>query len=150
MATLEDLRARLRRLEDIEAIRNLRMRYHYLVNERMFERIHELYLSDAALDFGDYGRAEGEAAIRDFFLSIPRSMQFVKQFIHNHLVEVDGDAATGVSYLDARYAKDGESVMLAGAFHERYRRTGDGWRIAETKVTIYFAAPITKGWADAR
>jgi ketosteroid isomerase-like protein len=147
MASLEELEARLKRLDDIEAIRTLRMRYHYLLNERQFDRMHELYAPDALLDFGYVGRAEGTAAIRELFLRIPQKLQFVKQFIHNHMVEVDGDGATGVSYLDARYARDGESVIVAASFNENYRRLPEGWRIAETKLNLYFSVPLEQGWA---
>ena len=145
----QDLEARVKRLEDIEEIRTLRMRYHYFLNEVQFERMHELYTPDGVLDYGYVGRAEGHEAIRDLVLRIPQSLQFVKQFIHNHIVEIDGDDATGISYLDARYARNGESVIVAGSFREKYRRLPEGWRISETKLILYFSVPLQQGWAGA-
>ena len=147
MAGLEALEARMKRLEDIEAIRTLRMRYHYLLNERQFGQMHELYTPDGVLDYGYIGRAEGTEAIRDLVLRIPQKLQFVKQFIHNHMVDIDGDRATGISYLDARYARDGESVIVAATFREKYSRLPQGWRIAETKLDLDFAVPLQLGWA---
>jgi len=142
-----DLARRIGVLEDIEAIRTLRMRYHYNINECLFERMPDLFTDDAIVDFGHIGRAEGRAEIADLFLRIPRNLEFVKQFIHNHLVDVDGDDATGVSYLDARYAANGDSVMVAAKFDERYARTPQGWRIRHCRLELYFSAPLSIGWA---
>ena len=143
-ATIEQ---RLRRLEDIEEIRRLRMRYHVNINEERFGEMPALFTEDAVVDFGHVGGATGLADIEALFLALPSTLDLVKQFIHNHLVDVEGDRATGLAYLDARYARAGESVMVAARFDEVYRRTGDGWRIAEMRVHLFFAVPISEGWA---
>ena len=145
--TLEGLNARLKNLEDIEEIRTLRMTYHTFINDRMFDRFPEIFTADALVDFGHIGKAKGTNEIRELFFAIRDGVDVVKQFIHNHMVTVDGDDATGLSYLDARYARDGVSVMVAARFNERYRRTPRGWKIAEMVVSLYFAAPLDKGWA---
>ncbi|API59364.1 hypothetical protein BSL82_08610 [Tardibacter chloracetimidivorans] len=142
--SLED---RIRHLEDIEEIRQLRMRYHINTNDGHFDRMWELFTEDAYVDFGYISRARGRREINELFLRIPRNLPLVKQFIHNHLVEVDGDEATGVSYLDARYAQDGDSVMVAARFDEIYTRTSEGWRIRQMGLELYFSVPITQGWA---
>jgi ketosteroid isomerase-like protein len=141
------LAARVRRLEDIEEIRTLRLRYHDYLNRSEFERMSGLYTADARLRIDAVAHADGIAAIHDFFVSIPRGLTLIKQFIHNHLVEIDGDQARGVAYMDARYAANGESLIVAGRFDERYARTDDGWRIAETLVTLNFSVPLSVGWA---
>jgi ketosteroid isomerase-like protein len=147
--SLAALHARLRRLEDIEEIRDLRRCYHWFINDALFERMAEIYTADGIVDMGPLVHVQGTRAIVDFYLSVPRNVDFVIQYIHNHIVEVDGDLATGLSYFDARYAQDGESVIVAARLDERYRRTADGWRIAETLVHVYFGVPVTKGWANA-
>lgn len=144
--TLESLHQRLRLLEDIEAIRDLRKRYHYFINEEQFGRIAELYTADANVVLDTVGSARGTAAIDALYRKIPDNADIVRQFIHNHLVEVDGDTAKGISYLDARYGKDGESLLVAARFEETYTREAQGWLISETLVKIYFAAPVTPGW----
>jgi ketosteroid isomerase-like protein len=145
---IQNIEDRLQKLEDIEEIRRLRMRYHVFINEGFFDRFPELFLEDALVDFSYIGQAKGHGEIRELFLRIPRNLDLVVQFIHNHVVDVDGDEATGLSFLDARYAQDGESVMLAAKFDEIYRRTPAGWRIGELHLHLYFMAPITaKGWA---
>ena len=139
--------ARLRRLEDIEEIRTLRHRYHDYLNRSEFERMSSLYTPDARLRIDAVASADGIDEIHDFFVGIPRSLTFIKQFIHNHLVEVAGDQASGVAYMDARYAANGESLIVTGRFDESYARTKAGWRIAETLVTLNFSVPLSVGWA---
>jgi len=141
------LEQRVRRLEDIEEIRRLRMQYHINTNDGHFDRMWELFTEDAYVDFGYISRARGREEINALFLRIPRNLPLVKQFIHNHMVDVDGDEATGVSYLDARYAQEGESVMVAARFDEIYVRTEQGWRIRQMGIELYFSVPITLGWA---
>ena len=141
------LEQRIRRLEDIEEIRRLRMQYHINTNDGHFDRMWELFTEDAYVDFGYISRARGREDIKALFLRIPRNLPLVKQFIHNHMVDVDGDQATGISYLDARYAQDGDSVMVAARFDEIYVRTEEGWRIKQMLLDLYFSVPITIGWA---
>jgi len=146
---LTGLEAHVRHLEDIEEIRGLRFKYHDFLNRSRFERMSELYTDDARVRIDYVASAEGKEEIHEFFLTIPRTLSFIKQFIHNHLVNVDGDMASGVAYMDARYAAEGQSLMVAGRFDEKYRRTTAGWRIADTFVTLYFSVPLSKGWAGA-
>ncbi|MHA3791219.1 nuclear transport factor 2 family protein [Sphingomonas sp. YL-JM2C] len=144
-----DLERYVRRLEDIENIRALRFRYHDYLNRSLFDRMSSLYTDDAVVQIDYVARAEGIEAVHAFFVNIPKTLDFIKQFIHNHLVEIDGDMATGIAYMDARYAAAGESVIVAGRFDEKYRRTDEGWRIAETLVTLYFSVPLRLGWASS-
>ena len=63
------------------------------------------------------------------------------------MVEVDGDEAVGMAYLDARYVQDGKSVIAAIRYDDRYRRTPAGWKFTEMLVHVYFAVPVELGWA---
>jgi ketosteroid isomerase-like protein len=145
---LDALRARLRRLEDIEAIRTLRMKYHYFINEGLFDRAWEIYTEDALVVWSSAGTARGHREIVELFNTLPKQADFVKHFVANHLVEVDGDQATGLAYVDAEYASAGESSLIAGKYEERYRRTKGGWRIGETILTTYFKASLQEGWGN--
>ncbi len=140
--TLEE---RIQRLEDIEAIKSLRNKFHYFINERMPERFRELYTEDAVVIFDEFLRQEGIEAIVAAASRFPKDL-LLRQYIHNHEVELNGDTATGYSYLDARYGQNGQSLIVAGRYDDKYRRTPDGWRINEVKVTLLFSVPVQKGW----
>ena len=49
-------------------------------------------------------------------------------------IDVDGDEASGVWYLQDRVIVPDFNFMLYGAafYNDRYRRTADGWRISAT------------------
>ncbi len=143
--TLED---RVRRLEDIEEIRRLRNMFHYFINERQTYRFGEILCEDAVVYFDEFSRQEGLENIIAAAGNIPERV-VLKQFIHNHQIELNGDTATGFCYLDARYGDKGESFIVAARYDDKYRRTEAGWKISETRVKILFSVPLQKGWADA-
>ena len=124
--TLED---RIRRLEDIEEIRRLRNMYHYFSNERQPERFREIYTDDAVPQFDKHMTIDGLEAIVTALGNVP-ARTMIKQFIHSHQIDVDGDEASAFAYLDARYGQDGTSLIVAARYDEKYRRTARGWRIS--------------------
>jgi len=147
MADIEELEKRLRRVEDIEAIRKLRMTYHLLTNEGALGQAGRLFTDEAYVVFEQIGEARGRAAFDSLFERLQGNVDFILQFPTNHMVELDGDTATGVAYLDARYAQQGKSIIAAVKYTDKYCRTAQGWRFTEMVVKIIFAVPIEQGWA---
>ena len=146
LATLE---AAVRRLSDIEEIRALRLRYHEYVNTNRPADIPDLFTEDAELDFGYLGRTRGRQKITKFFAALPVLLDFVKQFIHNHAIEVDGDRATGVSYLEAKSVSRGQAYRVAGRYDDVCVRTPAGWRFSSMKFEPYFTVPFDESWAQS-
>lgn len=60
----------------------------------------------------------------------------------NHRVRAEDDGAAGVVYCLARHLteRDGKlsDLVMTIRYVDRYRRTGDGWRIAHRKVVRYW------------
>jgi ketosteroid isomerase-like protein len=144
------LESRLRRLEDIEEIRQLRMRYHYCVNETMYAQAAELYTEDAHVSFDALASATGRRAIAELFDRLEKNVALITQFIANHMVTVNEDEATGISYADARYAQKGESIIAAVRYEDKYRRTPEGWKFTEMLVKVFFSVPLTQGWGGGK
>jgi ketosteroid isomerase-like protein len=142
------LAARVQKLEDIEAIRNLRMEYHRCVNEGDLAVVGDIYTEDAHVEFEGVGKARGREEGGKLVAHLARGLSFIKQFITNHIVHVNGDEAEGVSYLDARYVFGGEAVIASAKYVEKYRRTAEGWKISYMNAVTYFTVPFDKGWAD--
>jgi len=147
MIDVSPIEARLARLEDIEALRDLRMRYHLCVNENAFPAAAVLFTEDAHVSFGAMAQATGREAIAELFDKLQNNVTFIRQFITNHIVELDGDAGTGISYLDARYAQEGDSIIAAVRYDDIYRRTAEGWKFASMIARIDMAVPLEQGWA---
>lgn len=144
---LNQLIATVQRLADIEEIRGLRNRYHHFVNEGQFSRFEEIFDADAVMHFDGRYSWRGIGEILEGLEGLSKAIPFMKQFIHNHQVTVNGDTAEGFAYLEAKYASDGQSVMVAGRYDEKYIRTGLGWRIKETAIELFFSVPLEQGWA---
>ena len=136
MTTIADLEQRLLVLESIEAIRNLRCRYHELVNEDAGPRLHELFAADATINYGGRGEVRGREAIRGFFAAFP--VKLARQFLHNHVVHTDGRTGKGYCYLDGRPVIDGKSYHVVGRFDDEYVRIGDAWYFQRVVLTVHY------------
>ncbi|MDG2004159.1 MAG: nuclear transport factor 2 family protein [Novosphingobium sp.] len=142
-----ELEERIRRLEDLEEIRGLRMEYHHCVNDGRFAEAAPIFTEDAYVEYGGVGSAKGKGEIVELFSQLSKAVTLIKQFVSNHMVTIDGDEASGIAYLDARYAQDGKSLIAAVRFDDRYLRTPDGWRITDMRASIQFSVPVQEGWA---
>ena len=157
-ARLRQLEAKVQELTDKEEIRNLRYRYHEYVNEGRFKDIPELFTEDADLDFSHLGKAHGREAIAKFYGGIvgdgparesnrPR-ISFVKQFIHNHTIDLHGDHGHGVSYLEAKPIYGGEAFLVAARFNDDYAKVNGEWKFKKMALLPYFMVPLNEGWAQ--
>lgn len=143
--TLEE---RVSLIEDREEIRSLRHKFHHFVNEGLAHRFGEVYTDDAIVEFDDFMEQRGLDNIIAAATQLSQQV-FVRQFLHNHEITLNGDEGTGYCYLDARYAANGESMIVAARYDDEYRRTPAGWRISKVRVNIIFSVPLSQGWADA-
>ena len=140
------LEQRIRRLEDIEAIRRLRNRYHANLNEGRYADCRALFTDDAIVVLGYLARYEGIDAIdRGFRAMGERERFFIKQFIHGHDVEVDGDTATGTSYLEARYGRYGVSYVVAGRYDDIYALADGVWKVRSMIAELFYTVPNAVG-----
>jgi hypothetical protein len=144
---VEALEVRVADLQDRAAIQDLRFRYHVAVNDRELDAIAPLFCEDGEVDFGEIGAARGRAAINTLYREVVGTSPFVKQFIHNHVITLDGDRASGLSYLEAKTVTNGESYLVAARFDDEYVREGADWRFRVLRLSIYFAVPLNAGWA---
>lgn len=143
----EDLTRRIAALEDIESIRSLRNRYHRFVNEREANRFREIYVPSGSMKMAGSMHWVGIRQIEAGFSDLFSRVKLLKQFGHNHEIELKGDKASATSYLDARYSLDSTSLMVSGRYDETYVRTADGWKICDTEFSLIFAVPPEVGWA---
>jgi hypothetical protein len=142
------LEQRIQRLEHIEAIRRLRNRYHASLNEGHYGECRALFTDDAVVQLGYLARYEGIDAIDQGFLAMgERDRFFIKQFIHSHDVELDGDTGTGRSYLEARYARYGVSYVVAGRYDDVYVMVDGAWKFRSMIAELFYTVPNGVGWA---
>ena len=151
--TTTDFEARLRRLEDVEAIRRLKHRYaSYCDDGYDADRLVELFLENAVWDGGMLGRFEGTEAIRRFFQSCSKAVPFAIHQVTNEVLDVDGDRATGRWYLwePLVFAKGDAGMWMAGRYDDVYRRVNGEWRFETVAIELRMLAPYEQGFAKVR
>ena len=140
----DKLLTRVQHLEDIEAIRRLRDQYHERVNEDAGDRLWELFAPGACLTYSGRPEVHGQDNIRQFFASFP--IQAARQFIHSHVVEVDGNRGTGNSYLDGRPVRDGKCYHVVGRFDDEYIRIDGRWLFQRVVLTMHYMVEASDRW----
>jgi hypothetical protein len=85
MNTMED---RLRKLEDLEEIRNLKARYAAACDDNYnADAIAEFFAEDAVPDADALGHAEGRVAIRKLFSRVAGFFPFAVHYVMNPIIE---------------------------------------------------------------
>jgi ketosteroid isomerase-like protein len=159
MAGMSDsVAARIERLEAIEAIRVLKARYADVCDTGYDPvRMRPLFTDDAVWDGGPrFGRHEGVDAVCDFFAGVSSLITWALHYMIAPVIEVadDGATATGSWYLlepCTMTTDDGpRAMLLMGRYADRYRKTPDGWKIAELKLDCQMITPLDEGWVRRR
>jgi ketosteroid isomerase-like protein len=65
--------------------------------------------------------------------------EFFVQTTHPGTIRLDGDTATGRAYIqEIGRAVDGRQELNFAIYHDRYRRTADGWKFTERVYEIRY------------
>jgi len=147
-ATLE---ARIQRLEDIEAIKQLKARYAAFCDDDYDENgIASQFTDDGVWDGGPMGCYNGKKAIREFFSVSDKAVPFAIHHLTNPIIEIDGDRATGRWYLwqPCTFAAGNQGLWMAGTYQDEYQRIGDHWLFEHVVIKLRLLAPYEAGWSD--
>ncbi|MFI9776218.1 nuclear transport factor 2 family protein [Streptomyces sp. NPDC051956] len=71
---------------------------------------------------------------------------FFVQNTHPGVIRIDGDTATGRAYMqEIARMRSGLQGLNYAIYHDRYRRTGEGWRFSERvyEVRYFDTTPLT-------
>lgn len=153
---MSDLEARIRRLEDIEAIKQLKAQYCAACDDGYdFDRLASLFTPDALWDGGKtFGVADGREAIRRHFQGASKRVTIARHQVMNPIIEVDGDTATGHWLLfqpcTNANAEGEKAVWLAATYADTYACVDGTWLISETKIDVAFFSAYDQGWVDQR
>ncbi|MBW2270583.1 MAG: nuclear transport factor 2 family protein [Deltaproteobacteria bacterium] len=142
MSTLEE---RVRAIEDREAIRELTARYCQCAVGGDAEDVVSLFTEDGVLDFGEIVE-QGHDRLLALYRESFRAVRPIP-FVHNHVVELDGDRATGYCSLELRMVENGEAVTAAGHYEDVFERVEGSWKFARRKLVFYHRVPLSQGWA---
>ena len=145
--------AQIRRLTDIEALKTLKHRYAAYCDDGFnADGIASLFTKDAVWDGGPFGRFEGREAIREFFTSMPDTVDWACHYMLNPVIEVDGDRATGAWLLwqPLVLKEDSQAMWISASYNDTYVRVGDEWFHESVKVDIQAFSPYEEGFGKMR
>ena len=143
-----DLETRIRRLEDREAIRELVGRYGYVIDNRDIDGLAELFCEDGVLQSqDDVMNARGRAAVVALYKGRFAVLGPTFHFTHDHAItldEDDPDSAEGIIASHAEVTRNGETMLAAIRYHDRYRREGGRWRFASRVLSFFYYTPVAQ------
>jgi ketosteroid isomerase-like protein len=134
---------------DIEAIKQVKYRYLRALDTRDWDAFADTLTEDIA---GDYGASlgkelhfTGRGELVDFMKSAMGPGVITEHRVTHPEISVDGDVAAATWYLQDRVIVPDYNFMLIGAafYHDRYRRTGDGWKISATSYDRTYEATMS-------
>lgn len=138
-------------LAEIEAIKQVKYRYLRALDTKHWDDFADTLTEDV---IGDYGESLGEehhftdrATLVEFMRNaMPAGVITEHRVTHPEIdIDIDGDEATGIWYLQDKVIVADVNFMLVGAgfYHDTYRRTADGWRISKTGYDRTYDASLS-------
>ena len=143
------LEQRLTRIEDIEAIKQLKARYCAICDEdHNPDKITTLFVEDGIWEAG-LGTAQGHEAIRKLFQRAQQLISFSHHMVMNPIIEVDGNRAQGTWYFFGLFTvrETNEARWLAVRYEEDYIKVNGVWKYQHLRAHGRMSASYDKGWA---
>jgi ketosteroid isomerase-like protein len=133
---MSDFQAIADRVE-IEALRG---EYVDAVMMHDYDRLASLFTDDGAVRMPHIpAEAVGRDAIRAGVERLQSQLEYFVQATHAGAIRLEGDTASGRAYIsELMHGRDGISHQNQSIYHDRYRRTPDGWKFAERTYEVRY------------
>jgi SnoaL-like domain len=140
---MDDLEARIRRVEDRLDIQEMAVRYGLYVDDRDYDAIMGLFAPDGRLrTAAGVVKGEGAEAVRAYFEHHMPDLGPSNHFVNGHVIdfdEIDPDVATGIVGSHAEMARNGVPMITAMRYLDGYRRVDGVWKFQDrTQTYMYF------------
>lgn len=140
------LTQRLRALEDRLALRELVARYGFAVDDRDIDALAALFMPDAIFRSQDgVMHASDRAQIIEQFHGRFAVLKATNHVAHDQLIELDAqdpDRATGLVSSHAEVWRNGQALIAALRYRDRYERHEGRWRFAERLLSFLYYLPV--------
>jgi len=147
------LAQKVQELADREEIRELVARYAHRVAHGV--SLADLFTDDGAFIVRMPGRpameTRGRAALDRQFATIAAvaAQHPTLPMIHNYLLQISGNEATGTCSIEIRTTENGHSVVGSGYYEDRYRREHGRWKFVVRDAHFFHWVTLQEGWASA-
>ncbi|MGE0825259.1 MAG: nuclear transport factor 2 family protein [Candidatus Binatia bacterium] len=153
----ENVERRLQVLEDIEAIKRLKVRYCQCADRQDYPGFAQLFTEDAVWEGGAFGHAEGRKSIEQFLRDAQgQSLPFAIHYVMNAMVDVEGDTAVGHWYLlepctmTMADGKQTQAVWGTATYEDHFARVNGTWLFTKVHLKPVFWTPFEQGWVKKR
>jgi SnoaL-like domain len=123
---------------DIDEIEQVKYRYLRALDTKHWDEFADTLTEDVIGDYGESIGQEHHFTNRDSLVEFMRSAMpaniITEHRVTHPEITVDGDEASATWYLQDRVIVSDFNFMLIGAafYHDRYRKTDEGWKISAT------------------
>ena len=148
---MTELEQRLTRMEDIEAIKQLKAEYCDICDDdHNPDRITAIFAENGIWEGAGFGKAQGHAAIRELFKKFQTLISFSQHQVLNPVIKIDGDRATGIWYFFGPFTfyKNNQAKWLAARYQDDYVKVNGEWKIQHLRARGRMSTDYEKSWAD--
>jgi hypothetical protein len=159
MRIVQELAARVQRLEDTIEIQQLQSKYvHYLFKQRFDRIVDECFaqnLPDVSVEFSDSGVYRGLESVRALYRSFEVTKTipgfFILHMTVNPVIEIvrDGLSARSHWLSPGAAGTDRSASWIWGPFYVDYVKEDGRWRIAHSNLVPLFRNRYETSWAQA-
>jgi hypothetical protein len=150
-ASRQDVRSRLplERLEDMDPLRSLTdkqeiaelvIRYSTALDGCDWDLLKQCFVDDPVFDADGYPPITDFETIRDSVSMALGGLDASQHYVTNIAVELDGDRASVVSYLQAQHVRASAGIepnfLVAGIYRDDVVRTPNGWRFSHRRLKV--------------
>jgi hypothetical protein len=162
MATLENLQARIQRLEDIKDVEKLQRIYGYYRDYAEWDKIVDLFSDDSeSVEVADQGVYKGKEGVKRYYLRLlggkppkPGMLSLKMQLQGVVTISPDGRTANGRWYGWAMEAiptaslheGDLRQVWTHGLYENEYIKENVTWLFKKVHYNLIFRTPYEDGW----
>jgi hypothetical protein len=131
---------------DLLAIEQLLHRYCHVLDRGTVDEIAELFHRDAVLlpVYESDDRHVGRDAVRSWYAHYDKTLRAGVRYLRHKIecptIEISGDTATSISYLDADaiHKETDEPMIFIGRYDDKLIRDGGRWWFKERKIISYY------------
>jgi ketosteroid isomerase-like protein len=107
---------------------------------RDYERLALLFTPDGALRMPNIpAELASQEEIRAWGERVPALVDYLVQTTHAGTIQLDGDTASGRAYIQELIrSRNGRTELNFAIYHDRYQRTGDGWKFTERVFEVRY------------
>lgn len=149
---------RIGRLEDAEAIRNLKSAYAFYCDDNYdSDGFRRLFIEDSVWESNAFGVYHGIEEIATFIRELPSQIHWALHYMVNPMITFNADRteASGrwilIEYatmapVEGSSSPDPDAVVITCAYHDEFVKTADGWRFKKVNAHFHNVSNWESGW----